>query len=232
MQMLEKVYSHENCIKAVVVDYYGTLVDVGQPFEQIKQWLANTYINHKSSINSIFMAFIKESARLQCDDEFYLGYELLLKSYAKSCDKYNIPFYPDMFKKLVFNLFIQPSAFPEAQKTMKKLRNHYPVLLLTNADNEILYKSISKKGFEFDFIVSSEDLKCNKPNLKAFKTACDLLDTPPEFVLMIGDSLTEDIYGAINYGMQAIWLNSSKKKIEDSIIQIESISEISSVLSL
>lgn len=36
--------------------------------------------------------------------------------------------------------------------TIKNLRKHYPVLLLTNADNEILYESTKMQGFEFDYI--------------------------------------------------------------------------------
>ncbi len=217
-------------IKAIAVDYYGTLVDVGQPFTEIQKWFANTYVTFSGNINGMYMAFFKEHAKLQCGKEFFLGQTLLMKSYKKSCDKYSLPFFPEAFQRLVIKLFTQPSAFFGAQQIIKNLRKYYPVLLQTNADNQILYESIKMQGFEFDFILSSEDLQCNKPDVKVFQRACELLNTPVENVLMIGDSLTEDIHGATSYGMQAIWINSKQSPETDSVLQLTSVCEIESML--
>ena len=85
------------------------------------------------------------------------------------------------------------------------------------------------QGFEFDFILSSEDLQCNKPDFKAFSKACELLNTLAENVLMIGDSLTEDVYGAMAYGMQTIWINSKKSLETESILQFATICEVESI---
>jgi 2-haloacid dehalogenase/putative hydrolase of the HAD superfamily len=217
-------------VKAIAIDYYGTLVDVGQPFMEIKEWYVNTYNNFSENINRIYMAFFKEHAKLQCSKEFLLGQTLLMNSYKKSCDKYNLPFLPEAFQRLIIQLFTQPPAFTGAQQTIRNWRKSYPVLLLTNADNQILYESIKIQGFEFDFILSSEDLQCNKPNVKTFQKACELLNTPAENVLMIGDSLTEDIYGAMSYGMQAIWINSNKMVETGEVLQLKSICEIETIL--
>lgn len=226
-KMITELFSS---IKAIVVDYYGTLVDVGQPFLEIKRWFADKYNDSIGNIDDLYMAFLKEHARLLCNKEFYLGQSLLMKSYKKSCDKYNIPFLSEDFQKLIIKLFIQPPAFSAARQTIENLRKSFPVLLLTNADNQILYESIKIQGFEFDYIVSSEDLKCNKPNAKMFQAACNLLKTFPKQVLMIGDSLTEDIYGAIEYGMEAIWINREKADIANKIPQLVSICELVSIL--
>ena len=221
---------NRSLIKAIVVDYYGTLVDVGPPFMVIKEWLANTYVSSSNNINGIYMAFFKEHAKLQCGKEFFLGQTLLMKSYEKSCDKYKLPLFKEAFEKLIIKLFTQPPAFSGAQQVIKNWRKKYPVLLLTNADNQILYESIKVQGFEFDFILSSEDLQCNKPNVKAFQKACELLNTPAENVLMVGDSLTEDIQGATSYGMQAIWINSNKSVETGDVLQLKSICEIETIL--
>ena len=214
-------------IKAIVIDYYGTLVDVGQPFEEIKQWFNSTYIKYINNINDLFMAFNKERAKLQYGKEFLLGHALLMKSYKKSCEKYDLPLFPEMFRKLINFLFVEPSAFPGAQQTIKRLRKYYPVLLLTNADNHILYKSIFMQGFNFDYVLTSEDLQCNKPNKKCFQSACELLNVSPKNILMIGDSLTEDIYGAADFGMQAIWINTKKSTNKESMMfHLSSVCEI------
>lgn len=216
--------------KAIVVDYYGTLVDMGQPFIEIKRWFAEKYMSYIENTDTAYMAFLKEHARLQYSKEFYLGQALLLMSYKRSCEKYDIPFLPKEFQKMVIQLFTHPSAFSGAQQTIEKLRKHYPVLLLTNADNQILYESIQMQGFAFDYILSSEDLQCNKPNVKNFQKACELLCTPAEYVLMIGDSLTEDVHGAMSYGMQAVWINTKQSPEADSVLQLRSVCEIESIL--
>lgn len=217
-------------IKAILVDYYGTLVDVGHPFAEIRRWFTDTYADFTDNINGIYMTFFKEHVRLQYSDTFYLGQVLLLKSYKISCDKYNLPFYPDVFQKLIIKLFTQPPAFSGAKQTIKNLRREFPVLLLTNADNNILYESIKIQKFEFDYILSSEDLQCNKPDTHMFLRACEILNVPPMSTLMIGDSLTEDIYIATSIGMQAIWINPKKTKETESVLQLASISEMEQLL--
>ncbi len=219
-------------IKAIAVDYYGTLVDVGHPFDSIKRWIKETYAASSIDANNIHMAFLKEHVKLQNSNEFCLGQDILMRSYKKACNKYNLPFYRDKFYKLIFHLFTHPPSFPNVQKTIAKLREHYQVLLLTNADNYILYKSIKLQGFEFDFILSSEDLQCNKPDKRLFQRACEMLNVLPEYVLMIGDSLSEDIYGALACGMQAIWINRENLQCEPSILQIRSIGQIESIMQL
>jgi len=217
-------------VKAIAVDYYGTLVDIGRPFDEIKRWFAEKHYEQIENTDSLYKSFIKEHARLQYGNKFLLGQDLLMTSYKKSCDKYNLTFFSEEFQELFIKLFTQPLAFLGAREAIEKWRKHYPVLLLTNADNKILYESIGMQGFEFDYILSSEDLQCTKPNAKCFQRACELLHTSTEHVLMIGDSLTEDVYGAISFGMQAIWINSKKTQEADSIPQLASVCELEPIL--
>lgn len=219
-------------IKAIAVDYYGTLVDIGHPFDSIKQWLIESNGVLSKTINSIFITFLKEQIKLLNDSKFYLGADIMLKSYKKTCDKYNINFNGAEFNELIYRLFAYPPAFPSVKRTIKSLRKRYKVLLLTNADNNILFESIKLHGFEFDYILSSEDSHCNKPNIKIFQRACELLNVSPGHVLMIGDSLSEDVYGALNSGMQALWINKDHRQSEMSIPQIASINDVESILTI
>jgi len=194
-------------MKAIAIDYYGTLVDVGQPFLQIKNWIINKHGDSAHSSKKIYSAFFKEHVRLIYSRNFMLGQQLLMSSYIKACDKFGVEPYHEGFMDIIYGLFTSAKPFKGAVDTVRRLREEYPVLLLTNADNVILYKSIEMNGFEFDYIVSSEDQKCNKPNERIFREACKQLLMPPEQVLMVGDSLVEDIHGALAFGMKALWIN-------------------------
>ena len=224
----EKCYG----VEAIAVDYYGTLVDVGQPFIKIKKWFEKTYENYMDIVDNLFVVFSKERARLQHGNEFLLGSVILIRSYIKSCEKYKVPIYTDAFENFVNNLFVEPVAFPNAGQIISQLRKRYPVLLLTNADNGVLHKSISMQKFEFDYILSSEDMRCYKPNKKCFKATCETLNVMPKSTLMIGDSLTEDVHGALLFGMQALWLNNSNRQSNVYISQIQDINDIFSVVEI
>ncbi|MEL0608890.1 HAD family hydrolase [Vibrio echinoideorum] len=56
------------------------------------------------------------------------------------------------------------------------------------------------------------------------------LGVKPQDVTMVGDTLAKDIYPALEAGLQAIWLNSSGKKLSESdlanVVQIQYLSEL------
>ena len=54
-------------------------------------------------------------------------------------------------------------------------------------------------------MVTSEDARCNKPGKAIFEQI--LKTVSGDKVLMVGDSLREDVIGASSLGMHTIWLN-------------------------
>ena len=108
---------------------------------------------------------------------------------------------------------------------MEQLRIRFPVALLTNADNVILYKSIEKHRFVFDCIITSEDMRCNKPAPALFHKVSERLSLPTSQIVMIGDSLTEDIQGASSVGMPAIWISQTGEKPGNVVCQAPSVRE-------
>ena len=55
--------------------------------------------------------------------------------------------------------------------------------------------------------VSSSDHGFMKPHPSIFTAALQLLDVTPADAVMVGDSLTHDVEGALNVGMRAVLLN-------------------------
>ena len=77
-------------IRAVALDYYGTLVDVGKPFDRIRAWFAEKLHGSGVDPQTFFHRFSRERARLYTA-EFRLGYELLVESYEAACVTDNAP---------------------------------------------------------------------------------------------------------------------------------------------
>ena len=63
----------------------------------------------------------------------------------------------------------------------------------------------------FDDIIISEEVKVAKPDAKIFELALNNVDyTNKSNLLMVGDSLTSDIQGGINFGIDTCWFNPNK----------------------
>lgn len=57
----------------------------------------------------------------------------------------------------------------------------------------------------------SEEVKVSKPNPKIFEHALNNMNhIDKRNVLMVGDSLTSDIQGGINFGIDTCWFNPNK----------------------
>ncbi|QDA31012.1 TIGR02253 family HAD-type hydrolase [Thermococcus indicus] len=59
----------------------------------------------------------------------------------------------------------------------------------------------------FDVVVTREDVKAIKPEPKIFLYTLEKLGVEPGEAVMVGDSLSQDVYGAKNVGMVAVWIN-------------------------
>lgn len=63
----------------------------------------------------------------------------------------------------------------------------------------------------FDDIIISEEVKVAKPDAKIFELALNNVDyTNKSNLLMVGDNLTSDIQGGINFGIDTCWFNPNK----------------------
>ena len=105
---------------------------------------------------------------------------------------------------------------------LKDLSTRYELGVLTNGNADINRLNI---GEYFKFSVSSVDVQSNKPDKGHFQKALDLSGLSADEVLHIGDHQINDVIGAINTGMKAIWFNKEKVDWEQEYLKPEEISD-------
>lgn len=215
-------------IKAICFDYYGTLVDVGQPFLTIKNWFAEVLKmeNPKIDPNAFYMQFSKQRTALTAGKTFLPGYAILEKSFINTCRKYNVFLDASAFHKFSAQLFTGCHAFHDAKRIMNLVKGKYPIGLITNADNRFLYENIAANRFSFTHVISSETARSNKPQPEIFLAALQKFNLPANAVLMVGDSLTEDIIPARALGMQTVWINRSGAEPPKGIACVNTLEDI------
>ena len=73
---------------------------------------------------------------------------------------------------------------------------------------------------------SLHDAKSYKPRKELFQFALNSTGLSAEQVVHIGDSLSSDIKGASAVGINAIWINRSKREIPNGVTAVENLLEV------
>lgn len=100
----------------------------------------------------------------------------------------------------------------EALRYVKK--QGYTICITTNGVSRTQYRRIDECGLKqyFDYIFVSEDAGYQKPDAQYFEFA--MANSPEKDkskILIIGDSMSSDILGGINFGVDTCWLNPKSK---------------------
>jgi putative hydrolase of the HAD superfamily len=132
------------------------------------------------------------------------------------------------------------SLLEGAEELVRYLAKKYPLTVVTNGFVEVQYEKFDKSGLRdcFAHIVLSEEVGCQKPNPRIFEEALRMNGLQAEDVVMIGDSWNSDIQGAINAGIDQIWIRKNKEqgtKSQDTTEQtatyiVQSLSEVKRIL--
>lgn len=100
--------------------------------------------------------------------------------------------------------FDDVELFPEVVDALALLGRSYVLGLLSNGNG---YPERSGLWGTFDAVVFSQDHGVEKPDRRLFDVAAAEVGCRPDEVVMVGDSLRNDVRGAQNAGWRAIWLN-------------------------
>ena len=127
------------------------------------------------------------------------------------------------------------SLLPGAEEIVRYLAEKYPLTIVTNGFIEVQYEKFDKSGLRdcFAHIVLSEEVGCQKPNPRIFEEALHMNGLQAEDVVMIGDSWNSDIQGAINAGIDQIWIRKSNDPLpegQSATYLVQSLSEVMEIL--
>ncbi len=115
----------------------------------------------------------------------------------------------DLAHEYMEQLACQNILYPYSLDTCAKLAEKYDLYFITNGltytQNKRLFPSPVIKYFKKVYI--SEEMGCAKPSREFFDIVIgDIGDTDLSDYLVVGDSLTSDIKGAVNYGIDSCYV--------------------------
>ena len=102
------------------------------------------------------------------------------------------------------------NLFPYTHEILQHLKEkEYKLHLITNGFEKTQWRKLdnSKLGQYFEEVITSETSNSVKPNKEIFEYALRITGAELKQSIMIGDNLDADIKGAINAGMDSIFVN-------------------------
>ena len=97
--------------------------------------------------------------------------------------------------------------YDDALLALEFLADRFPLVAVSNGNADIHRIGI---GHYFHACISAQEFGVGKPDPRIFHAAAGAMDVTPSQVLHIGDDPEMDILGALNCGMQTVWVNRSQ----------------------
>ena len=118
------------------------------------------------------------------------------------------------------NLSIGHYFLPGAEEAVDALHKKYRLFLASNGTASVQKGRMTSANLYrfFEKVFVSQEIGHNKPS-KAYFDACfaQIPDFDPAKAMIVGDSLSSDILGGINAGIQTCWVNPAHAAAKESI---------------
>ncbi|MGD9899452.1 MAG: YjjG family noncanonical pyrimidine nucleotidase [Calditrichaceae bacterium] len=139
--------------------------------------------------------------------------DLKVKRFEQLGTETGIPIDPVSFSRVYLNYLAQGTDLIDgSENVLKYLSAKYQLFLITNGLKNVQRPRISNStiGHYFNDVIISEEVGFAKPDKRIFDIVFKILNHPDrKDVLLVGDSLTSDMAGGSNYGIDTCWFNPS-----------------------
>ena len=112
-----------------------------------------------------------------------------------------------------FEVFIEArhalQVFPRVESTLAQLAHYYDLGVITNGNADVRRVGL---GHHFKFMLCAEDIGIAKPDARLFHEALLRGGVAAESTVHVGDHPSDDIAGAQQAGLRAIWFNPGGKR--------------------
>lgn len=224
-------------IKAISFDADGTLWD----FEKVMRHSLHYVLNELERIDAITAAMlsiermieIRERVAMELKGKVTNLEHVRLEAFKqtlKEVGRHNDALATHLNQVYLRHRFEDIELFNDVLPSLKALREKYALGILSNGNS---YPEGCGLESMFQFVVFSQDYGVEKPDPKIFQIAIEKAGCSKQELLHVGDSLENDIKGALNSGIQCVWLNRKclKKNLELKIdYEISSLLELLEIL--
>lgn len=132
-------------------------------------------------------------------------------------------------KMYLDNLAQARFLLPNSLELLENLKGKFKLGLITNGLKRVQRSRLDGSEIEkyFEYIIISEEIGVPKPEPGIFDEAFKICDhADKNTTMIIGDNLSSDIKGGVNYRIDTCWYNPAKKELSNGIIPTYEINDL------
>ncbi len=166
-------------------------------------------------------------------------FRLMLKKLGMKSDRVDFAVLDSLTRTHMTELQRAFEVRPETMKFLEWARPRFRIAMISNLDYApVLYETLDRFGIRtlFETITVSAEIGWRKPHPLLFERTLANLKIDAKDALFVGDQLYIDVQGALNSGMDVVWLKTevregiSDNKTLTPTYTVESITEIINLL--
>ncbi len=173
-------------------------------------------------------------------DAFELGKvtikRLKVKRFELFLNEIDIPANADKFsQQYLKQLSSGTQLIKGAENILESLSGKVSLILMTNGIKEVQRSRLDLSTIKsyFSDIIISDEVGVAKPDRKIFEIALENMSiSDKSTILMVGDNLSSDIKGGINFGIDTCWYNPKQKEVDPGIRATYEINDLADILSI
>ena len=212
-------------IKAVFLDYTGTMVKEDEPYTRalLHYFLTNSELNEPEKALRVVWGMIRQLEASCYGDSFIKKDEMVDRILQMCTEQYGLKGDLDYMHETWRNSWIHAPLFDDAAAFFERVQ--LPVYVVTNDDLSYIEESMRLKKLKPAGIAAAEMVRACKPHREIFEKALEMAGVSPQEAVHIGDSLTSDVPPAKELSIQPVLID--RKGIvsagEDDLIVIRSL---------
>lgn len=224
--------------EVIIFDADETLFDFRKSErEALKNTMIEFKIDYDENYHLKVYKDINTAIWKEFEDGILLQKNLNVERFKRLLSKLNLNFDEIEFSKsYVKHLSYASFLYNDSLLLIESLYKEFKLIIITNGLKDVQDNRIRKSiiGKYFEDVVVSEEVEVSKPDPKIFEHALNnIKHTDKSKVLMVGDSLTSDIQGGINFGIDTCWFNPNniiKKTAIEPTYEISNLMDLKNIL--
>lgn len=213
-------------VKAIFIDFYGTLVqeDTKVLNEITKRIYNSGEAVEPLEIGSYWWKIFQSLVNKSYGTNFISQRELEKITLEKTLIRFKSDESLDELCELMFSQWLKPYIFSDTKGFFEKCP--VPVYIVSNVDRADIIQAVDYHRLRPSGIYTSEDARSYKPREEIYNLALSEVGLKGSEVVHIGDSLTSDVKGATDAGINTIWLNRINKEVPNGVTAVSNLLQV------
>lgn len=212
-------------IKAVFLDYTGTIIEEGGPdgMEMLKRCWKNSDIESMEAMLAYWWKLIKAYEAVSYKESYITEDEIVDRALAECAEKIHLKENFAELHRLCQRFWMYAPAFPDTKEFFDKCS--VPIFVISNNGLSYVEEGMRDKDLHPAGIICGDMVRAYKPHEEIFLKALEVSGLNAEEVIHIGDSVTSDVAGAVRAGITPVLLDRQGDKSCEGVTMIHSLTE-------